>query len=81
MNNHSLVACDVANSQPLLVGLPLCRHMKQGFSNINLSNLAYSTQFNHYVEIDQEFLDRLYHSSPKNKRKEGEEGKGTPYAM
>ena len=37
-NNHSLVACDVANSQPLLVGL-LCRHMKQGYSSINLSNL------------------------------------------
>ena len=28
-NNHSLVGCDVTNSQPLLVGL-LCRHMKQG---------------------------------------------------
>ena len=74
-NNHSLVACDVANSQPLLVGL-LCRHMKQGFSSINLSNLAYSTQFNHYVEIDQEFLDRLYHSSPQKQQEEGKGGQG-----
>ena len=74
-NNHSLVACDVANSQPLLVGL-LCRHMKQGFSSINLSNLAYSTQFNHYVEIDQEFLDRLYHSSPQKQEEGGGGGQG-----
>jgi len=74
-NNHSLVACDVANSQPLLVGL-LCRHMKQGYSNINLSNPAYSTQFNHYVEIDQDFLDRLYHSSPANQEKGGGGGQG-----
>ena len=50
--------------------------MKQGFSNINLSNLAYSTQFNHYVEIDQEFLDRLYHSSPQKQEEGGEGGQG-----
>ena len=74
-NNHSLVACDVANSQPLLVGL-LCRHMKQGYSSINLSNLRYSTQFNHYIEIDQEFLDRLYHSSPQKQEEEGGGGQG-----
>ena len=74
-NNHSLVACDVANSQPLLVGL-LCRHMKQGYSSINLSNLTQSTQFNHYVEIDQEFLDRLYHSSPQKQQEDGGGGQG-----
>jgi len=74
-NNHSLVACDVANSQPLLVGL-LCRHMKQGYSSINLSHLTQSTQFNHYIEIDQDFLDRLYHSSPEKQQEEGEGGQG-----
>jgi hypothetical protein len=73
-NNHSLIACDVANSQPLLVGL-LCRHIEQGFSSINLSNFTHSTQFNQYVEIDQELLDRISLSIPQNQEEEGGEGR------
>ncbi len=50
--------------------------MKQGYSSINLSHLTQSTQFNHYIEIDQDFLDRLYHSSPEKQQEEGEGGQG-----
>jgi hypothetical protein len=69
-NNHSLVGCDVANSQPLLVGL-LCRHIRQGFSSINLSNLAQTSQFDSYVELDQEFLDRISIDLPHEQEEQG----------
>jgi hypothetical protein len=68
-NNQSLVGCDVANSQPLLVGL-LCRHIKQCVSSIKFANSTQSTHFNHYVEIDQEFLDRISPSSPEIQEEE-----------
>ena len=73
-NNQSLVGCDVTNSQPLLVGL-LCRHIKQPLLHNNIANSPHSTHFNHNVEIDQTFLDYLYHSSPQ-KKQEGGGGRG-----
>ena len=73
-NNHSLVGCDVSNSQPLLVGL-LCRHIKQGLSSNNLANNTHSAQFNHY-ELDQELLDRISLSFPQNQEEEGGGGHG-----
>jgi hypothetical protein len=72
-NNHSLVGCDVANSQPLLVGL-LSRHLKQGSSSINLSNLAQTSQFDSYVELDQDFLDRISINLPEQQEEQGGEG-------
>jgi hypothetical protein len=87
-NNQVLVGCDVSNSQPLLVGL-LCRHMQYGLLTNNLSKLTdsqglvsnklcnntYSSQFNHYIEIDQEFLDNLSLSLHKT-QEEGGGGEG-----
>ena len=75
-NNQSLVACDVTNSQPLLVGL-LCRHLKQELIISNSCKSTQSTQFNHYVEIDQEFLDHLYPSFPQKQEEERGGGEGT----
>jgi hypothetical protein len=75
VSNHSLVGCDVSNSQPLLVGL-LCRHVKQGLLSNNLCNNAYSSQFDHYLEIDQEFLDRLSSTFPQKQQEEGGIGEG-----
>ena len=73
-NNHSLVGCDVSNSQPLLVGL-LCRHIKQGLSSNNVANNTHFAQFNHY-ELDQELLDRISLSFPQNQEEEGGGGHG-----
>jgi hypothetical protein len=73
-NNHSLVGCDVSNSQPLLVGL-LCRLIKQGLSSNNLVNNTHSAQFNYY-EIDQDLLDRISLSFPQNQEEEGGGGEG-----
>ena len=73
-NNHSLVGCDVTNSQPLLVGL-LCRHMKQGLSSNSLANSPHFAQFNHY-ELDQALLDRISLSFPQNQEEEGGGGHG-----
>jgi hypothetical protein len=87
-NNQELVGCDVSNSQPLLVGL-LCRHMNyglltnklakfpdlQGLASNKLCNNTYSSQFNHYVEITQEFLHNLSLSLHK-KQEEGGGGEG-----
>jgi hypothetical protein len=70
VSNHSLVGCDVTNSQPLLVGL-LCRHNKQGLLSNNLCNNAYCSQFDHYIEIDQEFLDYISSTSPQKQEEEG----------
>ncbi len=69
-NSQSLVGCDVSNSQPLLVGL-LCRHIQQALLSNNIANSPQSTHFNHYVEIDQTFLDYLYHSSPQEQQEGG----------
>jgi hypothetical protein len=74
-NNHSLVGCDVSNSQPLLVGL-LCRLIKQGLSSNNPINPTHSFQFNHYVEIDQDLLDRISLSFAQNQEEEGGGGDG-----
>ena len=73
-SNHPLVGCDVSNSQPLLVGL-LCRHIKQALLHNNVANSPQSAHFNHYVEIDQTFLDYLYLSSPQGQQ-EGGGGRG-----
>ena len=73
-NNHSLVGCDVSNSQPLLVGL-LCRHIKQGLSSNSLANTPHFAQFNHY-EIDQALLDRISLSFPQNQEEEKGGGHG-----
>ncbi len=70
VNNHSLVGCDVANSQPLLVGL-LCRHLKQGLSINNVANNPYSAHSNQYIEMDQDFLDVISLSLPLNQEEEG----------
>jgi hypothetical protein len=69
-NNQSLVGCDVTNSQPLLVGL-LCSHIKQGLLSNNLCNNTYSSQFDHYIEIDQEFRDHISSTSPQKQQEEG----------
>ena len=79
-NNHSLVGCDVTNSQPLLVGL-LCSHLKQGLLTNNLCNDSYSSQFDHYIEIDQEFLDHISSLSQKQQEEGGRGDRGTPYTM
>ena len=77
-NNHSLVGCDVTNSQPLLVGL-LCSHIKQGLLSNNLCNNTYSSQFDHYIEINQEFLDHISStSSPKTRRRRGKRARELP---
>src|SRR5262249_52767576 len=48
--------------------------IKQGSSNINLSNLAQTSQFDSYVELDQEFLDRICINLPEQQQEQGGEG-------
>jgi hypothetical protein len=74
-NNQSLVGCDVTNSQPLLVGL-LCSHMKQGLLSNNLCNNTHFSQFDHYIEIDQEFLDHISSTFPQKQEEQGGLGQG-----
>jgi hypothetical protein len=69
VNNHQLVGCDVTNSQPLLVGL-LCRQLIQGISLNNSLN----SEFDHYLEINQEFLDRISLLSLQKQKEKGGEG-------
>ena len=69
-NNSSLVACDVTNSQPLLVGL-LCRRLLERSSIHSLTNSLHSSQFDHY-ELDQDLLDRI--SLPFPQKQEEERG-------
>lgn len=76
VGDHSLVGCDVANCQPLLVGL-LCRHLGQGNQGINLCKFTQFTQTNQYLELDQEFLDRISLSFPQNQQEEGGGGEQT----
>ena len=76
--NQSLVGCDVANCQPLLVGL-LCRHMKRGKPGINLCNFMQTTQIDPFLCWDQEFLNRLAINSPQNQ--EEEEGGGAQTSL
>lgn len=68
-NNNGLVACDVTNSQPLLVGL-LCRRLLDGSSCLSLTNNSHSSQFNYY-EFDQDLLDRISLSFPQKEEEEG----------
>ena len=74
-NNHSLVGCDVNNSQPLLVGL-LCRHIKQGLLTNPLCNNTNFCQFDHYIEITQDFLDNISTTFPQKQEEEGEREEG-----
>jgi hypothetical protein len=73
-NNHSLVGCDVVNSQPLLVGL-LCRHIKQELLANNSIKSMQLTQSNHY-ELDQDLLDRISLSYSQNQEEERGGGEG-----
>jgi hypothetical protein len=78
-NNRSLVGCDVTSSQPLLVGL-LCRQLekgllKKGLLNNNLFNNTNLSKYEHYIEIDQEFLDCVSLLSPQEQQ-EGERKQG-----
>src|SRR4051794_10043483 len=75
VNNHQLVGCDVVNSQPLLLGL-LCRYIKRGLSTNGFANSKQFTQFNDYVEIDQNLLNQFSLSYSQEQEEEGAGGHG-----
>jgi hypothetical protein len=50
--------------------------MKQGLLSNNLLQFTQTSQFNHYIEIDQEFLDHVSSTSPQKQEEEGRRGQG-----